>query len=57
MAVLRRAGKTSKAAGAKDAGLLVREVNSPGIQQVLEKMLIALERIEAQLNDITELES
>ena len=57
MAVLRRAGTTSKAAGAKDAGLLVREVNSPGIQQVLEKILLELQAINAQLNDITELES
>ena len=57
MATLRRGGKTSKSAGAKDAGLLVREVNSPGIQQVLEKILLELQAINAQLNDITELES
>ena len=55
--VLRRSGKTAKAAGRRDAGAVVREVNSDGIQQVLEKILIELQDIKAQLNDITNLES
>lgn len=57
MGTLRRAGRTSTAAGARGGGLVVREVNSDGIHATLEKILVALERIEAQLNDITELES